>query len=195
VTDTSGHFQFLGWQPPIGEVLFLLVLALFPWWRQWLSQTWNFLLDRISSLSSHLRARRIGALELKVKNLTDWDDRKIMVRFLRSISSLIVLIGLWIIVCISVAQNAILMNTLLIAEFFKIPDPSLLGIMQGAPGVSILTGTEILYIVNVFVVFLLIITTVSFMVGTFQEMDDFSDPPKAIQRLEEQISALRAKGT
>ncbi len=78
-------------------------------------------------------------------------------------------------------------------EFFKIPDSSFLGITQGVPGAPTLTATEILYISYLILLLVLLILTFSLVAAIFQEMDDFTDPPKAIQRLEERINALRAK--
>ena len=42
---------------------------------------------------------------------------------------------------------------------------------------------------------MLAVFTFSFVAALFQEMTDFADPPKAIQRLEERINAMRAKST
>jgi hypothetical protein len=84
VTDTSG------WQPTLGELITniiwplvaaLLVALLVEPLRRWLSRTWSFLSDRIASLSDNLRARRITAFELKVNNLKEYNDMKVMIRF------------------------------------------------------------------------------------------------------------------
>jgi hypothetical protein len=115
------------------------------------------------------------------------------VAFLRLISNLIILIGFVIVVSIFVAQNSILMDTLLITDFLKIPDPSFLELTQGAPGLSISTVTELLYVAYVTILGLIILYSLLFVSGLFQMMDDFFDPPKAILRLEEQINALRAE--
>jgi hypothetical protein len=201
---TDWQFKILGYQSSVGEVIIIIVLPslatllvalLVEPLRRWLSRTWNFFLDRISSLSSHLRASRIGALELKIKFLNQYNDRQVMMRLLRGMSGLILLVGLTIFVSISVAQNDILMNTLQITNFFKIPDSSFLSVAQSVPGKSILIATEILYISYLMLLLLLLVLTFSLVAAIFQEMDDFADPPKAIQRLEERINALRGKST
>jgi hypothetical protein len=195
VTDTSGHIQFLGWQPPLGEVLFLVVLALFPWWWRWLSRTRDIVSDRISSLSANRKAKQVVALELKITNLKEYNDRKVLAHFFRGMSGLILLVGLMIVVSIFAAQNDILMNTLQITDFLKIPASSFLSIAQGVPGETIMIATETLYTIYTMVLFFLVLFTFAFVAALFQEMADFSDPPKAIQRLEERINALRAKNT
>jgi hypothetical protein len=154
---------------------------------------WNFLLDRIASFSNKLKVKRVATLELKIKTLKEYDDRKILVVFLRLISNLIILTGFVIVVSIFVAQNSILMDTLLISDFLKIPDPSFLELTQGAPGLSTFTVTELLYVAYVIILGLIILYSLLFVSGLFQMMDDFFDPPKAILRLEEQINALRAE--
>jgi hypothetical protein len=133
---------------------------------------------------------------LKIKNLREFDDRKVMVIFLRMISSLVILIGMMIVCVITSAKNEVLMTTLQIIDYFKIPDASFLWIAQGIPGASsMLVATEILWMDNFILLIAAVIVGAPFAVGMFQMMEDFSDPPKAIQRLEERINALRAKST
>jgi hypothetical protein len=203
VTDTSGHIQFLGWQPTLGELLIniiwpvvvaLLALLVEPF-RRWLSRTWNSLSDRIASLSDNRRAKRITALKLKVQNLKEFDDRKTMAHLLTGIIHLILFIGITIIVSIFAAKDEILITTLQIGDFLKIPDSSFLITTQAPPSVSILTTVELLYLVYHIMLLALAIFSIFFLAATLQEMDDFSDPPEAIQRLEERINALRAKST
>jgi hypothetical protein len=182
------------WRPNISDLIIATLLAgLAERWWHWLYRFWNFLLDRIASFSNKLKVKRVANLELKIKTLKEYDDRKILVVFLRLISNLIILTGFVIVVSIFVAQNSILMDTLLISDFLKIPDPSFLELTQGAPGLSTFTVTELLYVAYVIILGLIILYSLLFVSGLFQMMDDFFDPPKAILRLEEQINALRAE--
>jgi hypothetical protein len=116
-----------------------------------------------------------------------------MAHFLRGVSSLIVTTGFVIVVSVFVVQYDILINTLNITTFLKIPDLSFLGFTQGVPGVSILTATEILYIGYIIALFVLVIFSFALVATVFQELADFADPPKAINKLEERISALRKR--
>jgi hypothetical protein len=201
VTDTSGHFQFLGWQPTLGELLIniiwpvvvaLLALLVEPL-RRWLSRTRNSLSDRIASLSDNRRAKRIQTLKLKVQRLKEFDDRKTMAHLLSGIIHLILLIGITIIVSIFAAKDEILMTTLQIGDFLKLPDSSFLVTVQAPPSTSFLATVELLYLAYHSILLALAIFGLFFVAAALQEMDDFSDPPKAIRRLEERINALQLK--
>ena len=85
-------------------------------------------------------------------------------------SGLILLVGLTIFVSIFVAQNDILMNTLQITDFFKIPDSSFLSVAQSVPGKPILIATEILYISYLILLLVLLILTFSLVAAIFQEI-------------------------
>jgi hypothetical protein len=198
VTDTSGHLQFLGWQPTIGEFIInimwpllvaFLVAFLFEPLRRWLSWTRNFLLDRISSLSSNLRTKRIEALELEIKNLNEYDDRTIMVLFWRSIGNLVFYFGFIMFVNIVLARLEISLGTNM---FLKVPIA--LGVAQGQ------YHHFVFYFVLLYVAMNIILLGMFFRAVTlanimFQKMDDIADIPKAIKYLEFRIAILRAKNT
>jgi hypothetical protein len=94
------------------------------------------------------------------------------------------------VVSVLLTQNNILITTLQITDFFKINDWSHLEFTQDLPGFSLLSATDVLYIGYAIILVVLIIFTFVFVAGLFQEMADFADPPKAIQRLEERIKVL-----
>jgi hypothetical protein len=89
-----------------------------------------------------------------------------------------------------------MMSTLQIMDFLKIPDSSFMWLSLGVPGAaSMLVSTEILWVDNLVFLFLTLLIGIPIVVGAFQMMDGFSDPPKAIERLEERIRILRSKGS
>ena len=109
VTDTSGHIQFLGWQPTLGEfiinIMWPLVVALLvcsclsPCDDGFLGHGTFFLDRKSSSLSTKRRVKRIQALELKITQLNEYTDRQVMALILRGICYCVVLIGsaiLWL---------------------------------------------------------------------------------------------------
>ena len=198
MTDTSGHIQFFGWQPTLGELITnllwplvaaILVALLVEPLRRWLSRTWNFLLDRISSLSDSRRAKRIEALELKVSNLKEYDDRKLLILFTRRIASLIVVFGFLIFISILTARVDFINGGIFAANLFGFGSSSF------NETSSVQLYEEFIYDFLHGALFVLLLRTASLGIITFQEITDFSNPPKAIQRQEERINALRAKST
>jgi hypothetical protein len=219
VTDTSGHIQFLGWQPTMGEliinIIWPLVVALFvallgPL-RQWISQTRDFISDRIASLSANRRAKQINALELKIKNLRECNDRQIILLILYDLSRFVIF-----------SVYAITLGILIIVDMIRIDDSLLWDFLAGvwsfleqifeaililghtSPKSAPVSGAhhpaDIFYAQTFFVVFnvamgLLLILSYLSAVNTLQDISDFSDPSKAIQRLEKRVNVLRAKST
>jgi hypothetical protein len=189
VTDTSGHIQFLGWHPTLGElviniiwplVIALLVALLIEPLQRWLSQLWSLLSDRIASLSDNRKAKRINALELKIKNLKEYDDRKLLILFARRIVTLIVVFGFLLFISILAARIDLVSNGFLAAKVFDFGTTLTL---------SSTIGEFIYGMIHGALTVLLILTVTSASI-TFQDMSDFSDPPKAIRRLEKRIFAL-----
>jgi Flp pilus assembly pilin Flp len=190
VTETSEHIQFLGWQPTPGElvintiwplVIALLMALLIEPLRRWLSRIWSSLSDYLSSLSDGRRIKRINALERKVKNLKEYDHRKLLILFARRIASLIVLFGFLIFISILAVRADLIGGGILAAKRWELTPLSssqygFYGFIHG-------------------IISVLVISTVAVASITFQEIVDFSNPPKAIKRLEERIDALRAKST
>jgi hypothetical protein len=219
VTDTSGHIQFLGWQPTLGEfiinimwplVVALLVAFLFEPLRRWLSRKWNFFVDRLSSMSTKRRAKRIQALELKITQLNEYTDRQVMVRLLRGICYCVVLIGsaiMWL--TLTIGQMMLTLNS----QIWRFLDQIWTFLGQIFQVLFILSGTHVtpheitpdivdrpnlLYAqtfnaISSFGLVLLVILSYFSAVNTLQEMADFADPPKAIRKLQERINAMRAK--
>jgi hypothetical protein len=150
-------WQFLGWRPTIADLIIATLLAALAerWWH-WLYRLWSFLLDRIASLSDFFRARRIRALEVKIRKLKEYDDRKILIRFMQGICSLILFVGLITVVSVFMVENHLTLNTLEIIEYFKIPDSSFLGIIQSVPGFPIMIATQILYVLYVVLLFVMV---------------------------------------
>lgn len=212
VTDTSGHIQFLGWQPPLGEFIVdiiwplvagFLLLALGPL-RRWLSRTWNLISDRLASLSDSRRIRRIQVLESQIVTLNEYSDRQIILRILRGISTFIILIGFGIVLGILIIMEMVNMDNTQVWDFLtNIWDfldqifQALLIIGHTSPKLipHLTHDTDLFYMQTVYTVSnfglgLLIILSCFSAASTLQDFVNFSDPPKAIQRLEEPIKAL-----
>jgi hypothetical protein len=198
VTDTSGHFQFLGWQPTLGELIIniiwplvvaVLVALLVEPLRRWLSRTWDSLSDHLASLSESRRAKRIETLELKIKSLKEYDDRKLLTLFMRRIVSLIVLFGFLLLISILVARIDLIGGGVLAA---KLLESGAAPLNETNVSQHWLPLWEFIYGVIHGMITVLFIFTVATVTNTFQDINDFSDPPKAIQRLEERIKSLNA---
>jgi hypothetical protein len=84
-----------------------------------------------------------------------------------------------------------------ITEFFHIPDLLILGLLPHEGGVYEFSpfSEEIMWIFLSIAIYTTLGMISGLLLSTFQEIADFSDPPKAIQRLEERINALSAKNT
>jgi hypothetical protein len=217
VTDTSGHIQFLGWQPSLGEFIVniiwplvagLLLLALGPS-RRWLSRTWNVISDRYASLSDSRRIKRIQALESQITTLNEYNDRQIILRILSGISTFIILIGLGIVLGVLVIMEMLNMDNTQtwyfltgIWDFLDQIFQALLILGHTSPTITphLAHHTDLFYQQTVYTVsnfglgLLLILSYFSAM-STLQDLVNFSDPPKAIRRLEGRINKLRAKST
>lgn len=183
------QFHFLGWRPSFGEVLFLVILALFPWWN-WLSRAWDFLLDRTASLFDKFKIRRIKSLELQIKRLNEYNDRKALIWFLRKITTFIFSLGLFIVAVVIGMNLGVTLELHRITDFFQIPSLAFLGLSSNGPS---LFAQEVIFLLYNIPIMLGPPLLLLFAMSTFREMGDFSDPPEAINRLEERIGALRAK--
>jgi hypothetical protein len=209
------QFNILGYQSSVGEVIVLILTALLvallvePL-RLWLSRTWNFCGDRLSSMSTKRRVKRIQALELKIIQLNEYTDRQVMVRLLRGICYCVVLIGsaiMWLM--LTIGQMMLTLNSEMWAFFDRIWTflSQIFQVLFILSGTNITPPHEIPHIadrpdlfyaqtfnaVSTLGLILLAILIYFSAENTLQEMTDFADPPKAIQKLQERINALRAK--
>lgn len=196
LSGVDWQFGFLGYQTSIGELVVvvalpLLVALIVEPLRRWLSRTWDFCLDRAASLSDNLRANRIKDLELRTEQLNVYNDRQALFLFLRTIFNLVV----WFFLLIFLNEFTMRLESLVrmrrITEFFKIPDPLVFGYATHEPS---WLSDRILIIGSTAMTLVMVILLYFLMLVAFRQMDDFADPPKAIKKLEERISALKAKG-
>jgi hypothetical protein len=181
----------LGYRPSIGELIVALILAILAErvWRLG-SRAWDFVLDRFASLFYNLRIRRIRTLELKIKQLDAYDDRKALFRFLRKIVGFILIVGLAMVMNILVLSQELRLHIRRITDFLNIPDLAVFGYNLSEPDVYY-EEMEYFFVYTASLAMLILL----FWLGasTAREINDFADPPKAIKRLEARISALRAK--
>jgi|ERR1700677_428955 hypothetical protein len=79
--------NILGYRPSIGELTVVVVVGILAErLARWVSRLWDFLLDKIASLSDRLRVRRIRGLEGRIEKLTEYSDRKVVLLFLHNIA-------------------------------------------------------------------------------------------------------------
>jgi hypothetical protein len=216
VTDNSGHIQFLGWQPTIGEFItviiwpllvpFLVALLIGPLPR-WFSRAWNSISDRYASLSVSRRAKQITALKLRIRRLAEYGDRQIILRHLRGVFIFVVYIasaivtGVLIVLEMTFTNNTQTFDFLsAIWEFLDQIFEVLLILGHTSPKITphVAQHTDLFYLRTFFTVSnlclaLLLILSYFSALNTLQEMSDFSDPTQAIQRLEERIKALKLR--
>jgi hypothetical protein len=118
---------------------------------------------------------------------TEYNDRKALFLSLRLILVFVVVSGLITIMFTMSMTLSTLREVRHITEFLNIPNTGLSGYPLPQPS---LVGNFAFTIVA----FMMVAVLMVLVVVTLRRMDDFADPPKAIKKLEERISALRAKG-
>jgi hypothetical protein len=190
--------DFLGYRPSIGELLAAFVLAMLAE-RAWriFSRTWDFVLDLIAASSSKLRIRRIKKLERKIEMIKRYaaNDRAVLLRFIKRLTGIVVLFGLFGIVDITRIKMELSIDLDRIISFLHIPPlPIWSSMLIGDITPDTLYYDSIGYMI-VLVTNIALLLAISYRaLSTLREIDDFADVPKATKALEARISALSAKG-